>query len=638
MSFSSAVLRAPFAPAATVLASALACSAPAFSQDTTVAALSPVVVTATRTPTPLDRVVADVVVIDEEQLRDAVGSTAEDLLRERAGLQILRNGGPGQSVGFFVRGMSTNSTVVLIDGVRVGSATLGQAQLESLSVAQIERIEVLRGPGSSLYGADAMGGVIQIFTRRGASGAVRVHGTVAVGRYDSNEASGGVSGALGGFDYALSLSREASDGISAIAAPGDTFGNYNPDADGFRRRGGSAQLGYTPVEGHRVGVRWAESRLDSQYDGAEFLPPTFMADASPDFRNKLDTRVVALDYAARFTKSWHSDLTLAQNDDRLLTGGTQISRFETERRQLSWQNALTLAQGHNLVGLLERIEETVASDSFAPRERERNNNALVLSYTGESEPHRWQADVRQDRNSAYGNHTTAKLGYALQFTRPWSVRASAGTAFRAPSFNELYFPGYGVPSLEPEKSRSVELGTAWREDTWSVEASLYRNRVRDLIGYEPDRSFCPPDPSYDFGCARNVNRARLKGGSLLARGVAADVWHWSAGVEVLDATNAEDGTRLLRRAAHTASGSLAYRTQRWGARAAVQGVGKRPDMGGTLPSYELLDLSAYYVPARHWRVETKLFNALDKRYEPVKDYGAPGRALWLVLSYDSQAF
>lgn len=632
MSSSFAVPRAPFAPAAAALASLLACSTSVFSQDTAVAALSPVVVTATRTPTPLDRVIADVVVIDEEQLRDAAGSTVEDVLREHAGLQILRNGGPGQSVGFLVRGMSTNSTVVMIDGVRVGSATLGQAQLENLSVAQIERIEVLRGPGSSLYGADAMGGVIQIFTRRGTQGAPRVHATIAAGRYDSNEASGGVSGAIGAFDYALSLSREASDGISTIAAPGDTFGNYNPDRDGFRRRGGSAQLGYTPIEGHRIGLRWAESRLNAQYDSS------FPDPASADYRNKLDTRVVALDYNARITNGWRSDFTLAQNDDRLLSGGTEIDRFDTERRQLSWQNAWALAQGHNLVALVERLEETVISDSFDPSERKRNNNAVVLSYTGASEPHRWQVDVRHDRNSAYGNNTTAKIGYGLQLTKPWSVRASAGNAFRAPSFNELYFPGYGVLTIKPEKSRSVEIGTTWREDTWSVDASLYRNRVRDLIGYEPDRSFCPSDPSYDFGCARNIDSAHLKGASLSARGVAAGAWHWAAGVELLDATDDKTGTRLLRRAAHTANASLAYHAENWGARAAVQGVGKRPDIGGDLPAYELLDLSTHYVLARNWRVEAKLFNALDKRYEPVKNYGAPGRALWLVLSYDSQAF
>ena len=637
MSFSPVVPHAPFARAAVALASLLACAAPASAQ-TAAAALSPVVVTATRTATPLDRVIADVVVIDAEQLRDAAGSTVEDVLREHAGVQIVRNGGPGQSVGFFVRGTSTNSTVVLIDGVRVGSATLGQAQLESLSVAQIERIEVLRGPGSSLYGADAMGGVIQIFTRRGANGAPRVQASLAAGRYDSNEASGSVSGAIGGFDYAVSFSREASDGISAIAAPGDTFQSYNPDKDGFRRRGGSAQLGYTPVDGHRIGLRWAESRLDAQYDGAEFPPPNFTADASPDFRNKLDTRVVALDYAASVTKTWRSDLTLSQNEDKLASGGTTLSRFETERRQVGWQNTWDFAQGHTLVGLIERLEETVQSPSFNPNERSRDNDALVLSYTGTQDAHRWQVDVRHDRNSVYGGHTTAKLGYALQLSKPWSVRASAGTAFRAPSFNELYFPGFGVETMQPEKSRSIEVGTTWREESWSVQATAYRNRVRDLIVYEMDRSFCPADPAYDFGCARNVNRARLKGASLSAQG-AQGAWHWAGGVELLDATDAANGTRLPRRAAHTANASLAYHAAEWGARAAVQGVGKRPEPGGTvMPSYELLDLSAHYVLARNWRVEAKLFNALDKRYEPVKDYGAPGRALWLVLSYDSQAF
>jgi len=594
-----------------------------------------VVVTGTRIPTPLARVVADVVVIDTDQIRAAVGGTVEDLLREHAGLQISRNGGPGQTAGAFIRGASASNTVVLIDGVRIGSATLGQTALESLSLAQIERIELLRGPGSSLYGADAVGGVVQIFTRRGEQGAPRVHAAAAVGGYDSSEVHIGVSGADGAFDYALSASREASDGVSTIARPNPAnfFDPFNPDADGFKRHGGSAQLGFTPVDGHRIGLRWLESRLNAQYDSS------FPDPASADYRNRQDTRVLAVDWRGRFSDTWRSDLTLSQSDDNSTSGALAPSSFDTRRRQADWQNTLTLAPGHTLVGLIEHLEERVRTSSFG--ERSRDNDALALSYSGSAGAHSWQVDARHDRNSVYGDQGTGKLGYGFQIMPAWSVRASAGTAFRAPTFNDLYFPGFGIDSIKPERSTSVELGTAWREAAWSVQATVYRNRVRNMIVFEPDRvTYCPVAPEYDFGCARNVGRATLEGASLAAQGTQGP-WRWAAGAEFLEARDAASGERLVRRAAHTATASLGYDVQTWGLRASLKAVGSRPDFDPatfgttTLPAYELLDLGGHWMFAPHWRVEAKLLNALDKRYEPVKDYGAPGRQFWLGLRYDS---
>ncbi|HSC62034.1 MAG TPA: TonB-dependent receptor plug domain-containing protein, partial [Caldimonas sp.] len=227
------------------LASRILCLVPSVAAiDVAVAAddnaLAPVVVTATREPQAIGRSTADIVVIDSEAIRNSRADSLEDLLRRHAGVQLARNGGPGQNSGFFIRGSSTNSTVVLVDGIRVGSATLGQAEFEAFSLAQIERIEVLRGPASSLYGADAVGGVVQIFTRRG-EGAPRWSAGTEVGGYRSWRGNLDASGVAGAIDYALSLGRDRSDGVSAIA-PGDLFGSFNPDRDGFRRDSGTLRL------------------------------------------------------------------------------------------------------------------------------------------------------------------------------------------------------------------------------------------------------------------------------------------------------------------------------------------------------------------------------------------------------------
>ena len=192
-----------------LLLALLPCSAHAQSQ------LDPVVIVGTREPQAASRSTSDIVVIDHEKIRNSSADSVEDLLRREAGLQLARNGGPGQNAGFFIRGASTNSTVVLVDGVRMGSSTLGQAQFESLNLAQIERIEVLRGPASSLYGADAVGGVVQIFTRRG-EGPPRLAGSFHSGGYRSRAADIGISGSAAVFDYAIAAGRESSRGVSAL--------------------------------------------------------------------------------------------------------------------------------------------------------------------------------------------------------------------------------------------------------------------------------------------------------------------------------------------------------------------------------------------------------------------------------------
>jgi vitamin B12 transporter len=593
--------------------------------------LSPVVVTGSREPQPLDRVTADVVVIDAERIRASSADSLEDLLRREAGVQVSRTGAPGQSAGVFIRGAGSGNTVVLIDGVRIGSATLGQAELESIGLAQIERIEVLRGPGSSLYGADAVGGVIQIFTKRGA-GDLRFFANAAIGGYRSREGGGGVSGASGAFDYAASLSHESSRGVSALQ-PGDQFGNYNPDDDGFKRDTGQLQLGFTPAAGHRIGLSVVASRLDAQYDASEFPPPTFDQDASPNFRNKLDSQVASLDYRGEFTPAWTTSAQIAHNDDDLKSGGNEIGRFRTRRDQLTWQNAWKPSADQQVVLAYEHLNEKAQSTSFIDNVK-RANNAFVLGYTGAFGAQVLQADVRHDRNSVYGGVTTGRIGWSIEVIKDLRVRALAGTTFRAPSFNELFFPGYGVASVTPERGRSAELGLSWRAGASEAALTVYRNRVRDMIGYETDSTLCPPDPSYQFGCARNIGKARLQGATLSG----AQRWgglRIHGVIDVLDAKDADTGVRLARRAAHQEALAADYELGIWSVGATLLAVGSRPDGGTTLGRYETLDLRARWRFAPQWQIEAKLLNATDRRVEPVRDYQSLGRQAWIGVRFDS---
>jgi len=593
--------------------------------------LDPVVVSGTREPETLGRISSDIVVIDNATIRATTADSVEDLLRRVAGIQLARNGGPGQSTGFFIRGASTNSTVVLVDGVRVGSATLGQAELEGLSLAQIERIEVLRGPASSLYGADAVGGVIQIFTRRG-SGAPRWGGGAEIGGYDSARGDAAASGAIGAWDYALSLGIEKSAGVSAIA-PNDAFGNFNPDRDGFRRKSGNVNVGFAPAAGHRIGVHALETKLNSQYDSSEFPPPAFAPDATPDFRNHLTTRAASIDYRGSPLSAWTTTVQLSRAVDDLTSGGNIQSRFVTSREQATWQNAFAVASDQQLLVALEHQVERARADVFAV-EQVRRNNAGVVGYSGTVGSASVQADVRHDDNSAYGANTTGRAGVSFEVARGIKLRALAGTTFRGPTFNDLAFPGFGVPTVKPERGESIEAGAAWQGHDASLSATIYRNRVRDLIGFEPDPSKCPPDPSYAFGCAANTSRARLQGATIAATARWLDV-DLRANVDFLDATDADTGIRLPRRAAHQESVAADTTRGAWRFGAAMVFVGSRPDFGVVLGGYAIVDLRVAWQPQKTWRIEAKLNNALDRQVEPVRDYRGLGRQAWLGVRVDT---
>jgi vitamin B12 transporter len=404
--------------------------------------LDPIVVIGTREPQALARSSADIVRIDAETIRNSSADSVEGLLRREAGLQLARNGGPGQSSGYFLRGAGTSGTVILIDGVRVGSATLGQAEFEALSLAQIDHIEVLRGPASSLYGADAVGGVIHIFTKRGEGGGPHLIGNAAVGGYDSRQADVGVSGTHGAFDYAAAIGHERSRGVSAIR-PNDQFGDFNPDDDGYARSFGNIRLGYTPAPGHRIGVNVVASRLNAQYDSAEFNPPDFIADPSPDFRNHLKTSVVAIDYRGTISSLWTTTLQASHNVDDSTSGGTTTSRFKTEREQATWQNALKLAADQQLVLAYEYLHEEVGGDVFTDGPQ-RRNNAVFAGYSGGFGPAQLEASLRHDDNSAYGGNTTGNLGASYEMAPGLRLRARAGRPFARRRSTICTFPASAI--------------------------------------------------------------------------------------------------------------------------------------------------------------------------------------------------
>jgi len=591
---------------------------------------STIVVTGAREPASIERLAADVVVIDRRAIESSSADSVADLLRREAGVQLSRNGGPGQSTGILLRGAASVNTVVLVDGMRIGSATLGYAQLDALSLASIDRIEVLRGPGSSLYGADAVGGVVQVFTRQGVAG-IQHTGEIGAGGYGSRQGAVSFAGAGSMWDYALSLGREQSDGVSAIR-PNDGFGNHNPDADGYALNTAQARVGLRPAAGHRIGLTLLRSRLNAQYDASEYAPPSYAQDNTPDFRNRLATDVAALDWRGAYGASLVASARAAHSVDDLHSGGKLVDRFRTVRDHLTAQLAWKAGPIGEWVVALEHQQEKAGSTQFVADVR-RRNAGLVMALSGAAGRWSWQADLRRDDSSDFGGVTTARLGGSVRLGRGLKLRALGGTTYRAPSFNELYYPGYGVATLQPEHGRSVEAGLDWRDGATAVAATIFRNRLRDLIGYESDPRQCPDPTVYSFGCARNLSRARLQGLTLAGSHRLGAV-ALKAQVDLLDAKDEKTGTRLNRRAAHQASASADWHTGDWRFGASLLRLGARPDGGAELVAETTLDLSATWQLTPRWTLQAKVLNATDADLQPVRDYQGLGRQGWLVLRFE----
>jgi vitamin B12 transporter len=460
---------------------------------------------------------------------------------------------------------------------------------------------------------------------------LRVAGAAAVGGYRSSQGDVGVSGSQGALDYAANVGRESSRGVSAIR-PNDQFGFYNPDDDGYSRNFGNVRLGYTIAPGQRIGVSFLETKLNAQYDSAEY-DAEGNPDPSPDFRNRLTTKVASIDYRGDISRAWSTSLQAARDVDDETSGGDTLSRFKTVRDQATWQNALRLAPEQQVVIAYEFLEEKVGGDVFTTRLK-RSNSAFVFGYSGLLASNGIQADLRFDDNSVYGNNTTGRLGWNIEVTRGLKLRALAGTTFRAPTFNDLYYPFYGIPTIQPEHGRSIEVGTDWETGATSASATLYRNLVRNLIGFDPDPNLTDCPPGY-FGCAANTSRARLQGATLGA------AQRWSdlvvrATVDLVDAKDSDTGQRLARRAAHQETLHAEYASGPWAFSGSLLDIGARPDGGIVLGGYALLDLGATWRFQPQWRLETKLLNALDHRVEPVRDYQGLGRQAWLGIRYDAR--
>lgn len=607
------------------IAAALVVPACAHAQAATSPEAAPtVVVTATRSPQSAVDLITDVSVIGPRRLRDAAqGSLANELDRE-PGVETIVNGGPGAATGVLLRGANAGQTLTLIEGFRIGSATLGSTSFQGLAPARFGRVEVLRGPASSLYGADAIGGVVQLFLPRGA-GPLATSVDAAVGNQHTRVANAGISGQSGLLDYSLSAGHARSDGFNTTR-PGNF--SFNADRDGYERSNAAANLNYALSADHSVGLVLYADRLEAQFDDG------------PAFANAVNRQRSQL-VGVRSSHALGDKLRVALRAGSTLDDNESVSRFpgrfESRQRQYAVDAEWSLHRSVTLAGGVERLEQDVESSSYgAATPSGRTTNSVRAAVFVNTDPHILQASLRHDDNSQYGARTTGALAYGYRVTPALRLGGGVSTGFRAPGFNDLYFPGFGRAEVKPETSRNVELGAYWDTGSTSARAVLYRNRVRDLIVFAPT---CPdPAPQFRLGCADNVNDARLEGLSVGASHRVGDLRLQMA----LDLQRPMDETldkRLPRRAARQASFALDQAIGRVlvGAEWLVSGA-RYDDARNTrrMGGFGVLNLRAEVPLSVGLSLFARVNNVLDKEYETARLFATPGANLLVGLRYASK--
>jgi len=593
-----------FAPALSVLSLAVAASLHAQTIE-----LDPVVVTATRTEQPLTEVLSDITVIDSQTLQRGPWSTLGELIQSLPGLDGTSYG----SNNVFIRGAESRMSLVLIDGIRAdrqdGYINGGGAPWQLLPLESIDRVEVLRGAASGVYGADAMGGVIQIITRDGREGQ---HRSVSVGVSSHNTQSANVNlaGRADGWNYALQAGMVTSDGFDSKPDV-----SHSPSDEAWEKQQLSFALGRELSAGHHLGLRMARTQRSSQYvpwgGGNNINVDSILETAS-------------LQWEARWSSSLSSRLSLTQASTDIKE--TLPKDFQTVGQGVLWDNDWKTDAGLWRLTLEHKTDElTAGADGWSnpPQQGKRQQNGLGVGWG-----HDWgqlsaQANLRADDDELFGSKATWGGAVGYKFGAGWRVHAGTSTGYRAPTLSQLFDPQYGDRQLRPETGRSAEVGLRYLAEGQEWQAVLHRAKYANLISARP-YSLNPADCSF---CWYNVSSAYTRGLSLSGR-MAIGASRFGLAMDWLDARNSQTGKRLNLRSPRKLSVNWELPLAGWTVRNELMFKSSRYDDAANtknLPGYGIWNLAAKKDLRGGWSVQMRLENLLDKSYQEIKDVATPGR-------------
>jgi len=559
-----------------------------------------IVVTATRTEIPLRDATVPVTVITREEIELSLATDLAELLRFEAGIDLGRNGGPGQSTSIFLRGTESNHTLVLIDGVRMNPGTLGGAAIQHIAPEVIERIEIVKGARSALFGTDAIGGVINIITRRAA--AAYVESSIGSGSFGTR--SGYVSGGNHGVDgeFGVTLNWQETDG-------------YSPRTDSDIKRGYD-NLSANAYASRSIGKSDISIRHWQTAGNVEYLD-FFLAPVDQDFTNS----TTAIEIDSEFAERGSSKLILSFMQDEILQNQTD-DFVKSDRLSLDWQYSHTFTE-HTLTTGLFAINEDTSTLSFgAGFDESTAVRAAFLQDQWSRANHRTFVALRLTDHETFGNHATWNAEYAYQINAAWTVNAGLGHAFRAPDATDRFGFG-GSANLNPELADEMQFGLRFSPDAkHNVELELYANNIDDLIEFNLQ--------TYEL---QNIAKAEIRGAQL-AYEYRGDGFVVRTEVLQQSADNAATGERLLRRAEETAT--ISY-TQDIGAHRiglSVIASGDREDFGGVrLDGYVLANLSGQIRLSDTLALHARIENLLGSEYETAADFRMQKRGAFIELKY-----
>jgi vitamin B12 transporter len=575
-----------------------------------------IVVTATRLPQALNKTIADTTVLNEQDIRKSGAPDVATLLRSLAGVEVVQTGGLGSQSSTFMRGTNSNQVLVLLDGVRINSATTGSTAIEHIMLDNIERIEVVRGNVSSLYGSEAIGGVIQIFTKQG-HGAPTFNASAGIGNHGTQRFSAGFSGVVDNTSFSINAGRVKTDGVSAMnpqLAPG-----ANPNNNGYDNNTLNAQVKHALNADHALSASLFSTRGNISFDNPFGLP----TDVNNTVEN-LDKFSLASD--DQLSEMWHSQVRLAQgvDDSHTYLNGMPAYRYQTRSNQFAWQNNLKIADGQQVTLAAEHLGQAVTADTLYTQTT-RNVNSVLGGYTGEYGAQQVQLNLRQDNYSDFGTANTGLLGYGVSFAESWRATASVSNAFKAPTFNDMYYPlsfGYqGNPNLRPERSKNKEAGLHYSANGQRVDAVYFDNRISDLIAINAA-----------FTTVVNINQAQITGQELSYAGDFGNS-HLKANATFQNPRDNVTGLVLPRRAKEFGSLAATHDFEAMNVGAEIRHSGVRQDGVNTLSSYSLLNLTSRYTIDKHLNLTARLDNLFNRNYSEAYGYNTLGRTLFVGLSY-----
>lgn len=575
--------------------------------------LGEMVVTASRMPEPEKETTSAVVVIRRDEIRRMNVQFVPDVLRQVADVNLSQSGGTGRAATAMLRGGSPNQVLVMIDGIKVKSTTTGQFDFAGITVEDIERIEIVKGPQSTMYGSEAMAGVINIITRKGAPGA-RAELSYEAGAHDTTHPSFTLSGGGGTYDYRVTGSYLETDGISAA--------KDGTERDGYRNSTVSGKFGMAAARnlGIEVSGRYRDDRAELDFGTSSPDDPNYVQEGKQYLFSTKGTLLL--------WNKWEQSLTLSTVREELTYTDPDpdpFSFFNTEivsrTDAADWQNNFYLANGYSItLGAEHRREKGEIRDSF---DEQLDNTAFYFNTRRKSDDLTVTLGARHDIHETFGDKLTWRAGVLEKAGGGMRFRASYGTGFRAPTFNELFYPGSGNPDLKPEESESWEVGV---EQDYTKNTTIYltyfEQRYRDLIQWVETSPFVWQPV--------NVSRAKVRGVETGATCRLSEVFIFRAAYTNLDTEDRSDGERLSLRPKDKVTLGASYTGGRLSLHADYRYVGKRndPGVGRDLAPYNLVNLSGDFRLAKHINLFARVENLLDEDYEEVGGYGTPGETFF----------